>query len=304
MIEPGILLGAALLTVAALLVGLESHGARFRRLHSGACRELRGRNLWCHRHQLPLSQNRPPQTRTNRLHRQHRGLRRRRDLWPDTPIRRTARLSAIGRCRCNSDRVNYSMKYPTRIVILPREFWSVLVLLIVGLFGTVVATGQVSSGSSTNPRIPTGKGTLQVTVQPALPCKSAGLPPLQPSQPGTGHHKVTLSWNAGAPSPVIGSKAVGYCLYRSQTQGAAKLKPTCSQCEPVNLVPFVGTSCIDDIVKDGAMYYYVVTAVNAEGTPSSPSNEAPASIPPANQTNSVSVKSSTPPSCREASAAR
>lgn len=109
-------------------------------------------------------------------------------------------------------------------------------------------------------------------------CPEAGVKPIALSHE-TGQHTVTLSWRASAVSTSPGSQVVGYCLYRSKTQNAAKKNPTCSNCEQVNSVAFPGTGCVDDLVKDGATYYYVVTAANAQGKISSSSNEALAQIP-------------------------
>ncbi len=114
------------------------------------------------------------------------------------------------------------------------------------------------------------------------PCPPAGLQPLQ-SSAQTGHHKVILTWNASVPGPGPDGKAVGYCLYRSQKQNAAKQNPTCSDCEQVNPTPVVVTGCVDDLVLDNATYYYVVTAINSNKRISSSSNETPAPIPPGTQ---------------------
>jgi hypothetical protein len=95
----------------------------------------------------------------------------------------------------------------------------------------------------------------------------------------TGHHKVILSWKASATGPDHDSQLVGYCLYRSTKQNAAKQNPTCSGCEQVNPIPVVGTGCVDDLVADGTTYYYVVTAINEKKKISSSSNETSAQIP-------------------------
>jgi hypothetical protein len=110
------------------------------------------------------------------------------------------------------------------------------------------------------------------------PCPPAGLQPLQPSAQ-TGHHKVILTWNASVPGPGPNGKAVGYCLYRSQKQGAAKQNPICSACEQINPKPVVGIGCVDDLVLENATYYYVVTAINANKKISASSNETLAPIP-------------------------
>jgi len=122
-------------------------------------------------------------------------------------------------------------------------------------------------------------GEPLLSAEARLPsCPAAGVPILKPSQ-HTGHHKVTLTWNASSPSPHHEGKAVGYCLYRSTKQNAARKDPICRDCEQINLVAIVGTGCVDDLVLDGAAYYYVVTAIAADGQISSSSNETPARIP-------------------------
>jgi hypothetical protein len=138
-----------------------------------------------------------------------------------------------------------------------------------------------------------------VSTKPAQPppaCPPAGVAPLQSGAPGTGHHKVTLTWNASALSKDSNSAAVGYCLYRSKIQHAAKKNPICKDCEQVNRVPIPSTGCIDDLVADSTQYYYVVAAINAKATLSAASNEIPVLIPAAH-----SLKPSKPsqlPLCR------
>jgi len=128
---------------------------------------------------------------------------------------------------------------------------------------------------------------------PSLPaCPPGGMPVLQPSAK-TGHHRVTLTWHASAPAANSDSAAVGYCLYRSKTQNAAKQNPRCSACEQINSVPIVGTGCVDHLVEDAAAYYYVVTAINAKGEISSSSNETAAPVP-ANQGAGSSIPDSYP----------
>ena len=114
-------------------------------------------------------------------------------------------------------------------------------------------------------------------------CPPGGTALMQPSHPGTGHHKVTLSWNASAVTPGSGNNVVGYCLYRSKKQDALKKNPTCSACEQINLVPVAGISCIDDLVEDSTTYYYVVTAINQAGKISPASNQTTVPIPPGDQ---------------------
>lgn len=128
-------------------------------------------------------------------------------------------------------------------------------------------------------------------------CPPAGVALMQPSHPGTGHHKVTLSWNASAVASGQGNNVVGYCLYRSKKPDAAKKNPTCSSCEQVNLVPVAGISCVDDLVEDSATYYYVVTAINLAGKISPASNQTTVPIPPGNLVKPAPA-GLTPPSCR------
>jgi hypothetical protein len=84
---------------------------------------------------------------------------------------------------------------------------------------------------------------------------------LQPSSL-TGHHKVTLKWNASIPSSNVESNAVGYCLYRSKKRKAAKQSPTCRDCAQINLIPIAGTGCVDDFVEDGAANCVVVSSLS------------------------------------------
>ncbi len=116
-------------------------------------------------------------------------------------------------------------------------------------------------------------------VQPAPLCPPAGLVPLELGAPGTGDHKVTLTWNASAPSTDSDSAAFGYCLYRSKIKHVAKKDPVCKDCEQVNRIPIKSTGCIDDVVADSTQYYYVATAISSKGMLSAASNEIAIRIP-------------------------
>jgi hypothetical protein len=176
-----------------------------------------------------------------------------------------------------------------------------LVLIVVSIFQTIAARGQVSHGSRTNQQsAETSKknGTPSIIADPKLPaCPPAGLPTLQASTQKTGHHRVTLSWQGSAPSGNSDSRAVGYCLYRSKEQNAAKQNATCSHCEQVNSIPLADTGCVDDLVEDGATYYYVVTAINVNGKISSSSNEILAQVP-SNKERANSISAESHPLCR------
>lgn len=128
-------------------------------------------------------------------------------------------------------------------------------------------------------------------------CPAGGVRMLRSSDPNTGHHKVILSWNSSAPSPDPKDNAVGYCLYRSKKKNAVKKDPTCKDCEQINLIPVVGTGCVDDLVEDGVTYYYVATAINNRPKLSFSSNEVRTIIPQSPKSLS-SVPPSSLPYCR------
>jgi hypothetical protein len=143
--------------------------------------------------------------------------------------------------------------------------------------------------SSAPPKLPKPCPTPNATVLPA------------PSP--TGHHKVFLTWNASIFFTDSKRHAVGYCLYRSGTQNVAASDPKCDKCEQVNQKPIPGTACVDDLVQDGARYYYVARAVNEDGDPSPLSNETFAPIPPDPKVTSLAVKGSYP-RCRAENGSR
>jgi len=78
-------------------------------------------------------------------------------------------------------------------------------------------------------------------------------------------HYVSLSWNAGGGNPV------GYNVFR----GTAKAGPF----EQINAALDASTNYTDDTVVAGTTYYYVATAVNAQGQESAYSNVGEAVIP-------------------------
>ena len=154
----------------------------------------------------------------------------------------------------------------------------------------------LASGCSRNSRTsirlesdnaPRAGETASVAKVQTLPlCSMAGAKPV----PNVfGHHKVTLSWDAPVPSTWLQKGVIGYCIYRSQTTFTSKTSNTskkaankdfkCSNCELINPIPFDGVACVDDLVKDGASYFYVVTAINIHRNVSLPSNETSAAIP-------------------------
>ena len=179
----------------------------------------------------------------------------------------------------------------------------ILVLFVVGVLEAIGASAQMQLSARLSATVQASEarkeqGTPLTKSQSVLPmCPPAGLPVLQPLLPGTGHHKVILSWNASPGSPDAETNAVGYCLYRSKKHKAAKQNPLCVECERINSVPVPDTACVDDIVEDDAHYYYVVAAISTKGRISSASNEAEAKIS-GKKGSSSDLHSHSLPSCR------
>jgi hypothetical protein len=152
----------------------------------------------------------------------------------------------------------------------------------------VVCVLQTAGECSRAPTLSAGPQTIEASnakastsaIKTSSPlCPAAGSPMLLHSAPGVGHHRVVLSWSGAAPSPRPQDSAVGYCLYRSTKKHAAEKNATCPDCEQVNGIPMTAVGCVDDVVKDGTTYYYVVAAINPEGQLSLPSKEIVAAIP-------------------------
>ena len=78
-------------------------------------------------------------------------------------------------------------------------------------------------------------------------------------------HKVNLSWNAGS------SGVVGYNIYRANASGG--------QYSQINSIPDSNTSYLDSTVQGGRTYYYVTTAIAANGKQSAYSNQVEVVIP-------------------------
>jgi hypothetical protein len=91
---------------------------------------------------------------------------------------------------------------------------------------------------------------------------------LSASLTGTGtatSHSVTLEWNASR------SRVIGYNVYRSGTSGGPYTQ--------INSAPESATSYTDSTVVAGSTYFYVTTAVGANGIGSVNSNQVKAVIP-------------------------
>lgn len=147
------------------------------------------------------------------------------------------------------------------------------------------------------PATPVAAGR-NVNVHVSAACPPAGIPGAQPAAKGkaTGHHKVFLSWNSGSQPSRRTGPIDGYCVYRSKDPKAAQ-QTACAQCERVSPVAVLGTGCVDDVVEDGATYYYVVTALKGN-LMSAPSNETEALIPNSPKPNPARSQSVPALSCR------
>lgn len=121
---------------------------------------------------------------------------------------------------------------------------------------------------------------------PPCPLLRGSMVPSTP--PANGGHRVALSWKASAAANSKYSGAVGYCIYR----GA----PGDPNPGLINSTPLPGTSCVDDLVVNGARYSYVVRAISSTGATSITSNPAPVDIPATGS--SKTPASASAPLCR------
>lgn len=138
------------------------------------------------------------------------------------------------------------------------------------------------------------------STPPTLPpCPDAPYPKLNAKDAATGHHRVFLTWKASLSASGSEPKALGYCLYRTQTAAKAKDCPTkYPKCEQVNAVPVRGTRCVDELVKDNTTYYYVAIGINSGNAISTTSEEAIAEVPAAGKLNPPPPGADSYPACR------
>lgn len=143
--------------------------------------------------------------------------------------------------------------------------------------GTALALVVLSSGCKTKSSASEGppqapQPRIGQVSAPRLVCPPLGSVLVAAPQSKNGH-RVTLKWRASRHADVKRGDAVGYCIYRGP-------KPNAPPTELVNHLPFPETQCVDDSVKNGKQYYYVVRAISAEGMMSQMSEPpAPAKIP-------------------------
>ena len=127
---------------------------------------------------------------------------------------------------------------------------------------SVVAGGSCTIGITYKPSL-AGAETASITVT-----DNAGGSPQTVALSGIGVHDVILTWVASTTSGVA-----GYNVYRGATSGG-------EGATPLNSTPIAGTTFTDSNVLCGQAYYYIVTAVAADGTGQSPdSSEVSATVP-------------------------
>ena len=172
-------------------------------------------------------------------------------------------------------------------------------LIVVVTCLTLVNSCQRDAGSDRELTAPTPQKIAAAERKPMLRhCPDAPYPMLRAKDPGTGHHRVFLKWNASTSAGGSDSKEFGYCLYRTQKPGRAKDCPKkYPKCEQVNIVPVSGTRCVDELVKDNSTYYYVAIAITSTET-STTSEEAIAEVPAAASRNPTPPGADSYPACR------
>jgi Abnormal spindle-like microcephaly-assoc'd, ASPM-SPD-2-Hydin/Protein of unknown function (DUF1573) len=145
----------------------------------------------------------------------------------------------------------------------------------------ISGTGLTASGVSNNTTLAAGqsavlvadfapKATGSVTGSIQITSNASNGASITVPVTGTGvsasTHVVTLNWQASTTSGVT-----GYYVFRSSVSGGPYAQIVGS--------PVSGTTYSDSNVTAGAEYYYVVTAVNSNGSQSSYSNQVTATVP-------------------------
>ena len=102
---------------------------------------------------------------------------------------------------------------------------------------------------------------FSVLVSLLLSCTLAVSAQQTPTAPV--QHTVTLTWTL--------STVAGYNVYRGTVSGGPYTK--------INTVLSTAAKYVDNTVKSGQTYYYVITAVNAAGVESAYSNQVTAVVP-------------------------
>jgi hypothetical protein len=129
------------------------------------------------------------------------------------------------------------------------------------LLPLVLSVGQNSGFNITFAPTLAGSVTGSVSI-----VSNASNSPLTAPLSGTGVHAVDLSWIASSSTSVP-----GYNAYRASVSGGPYAQ--------LNSTPVTGTSYRDASVQPGQRYYYVITAVNADHSESSYSNQVQVEVP-------------------------
>ena len=164
--------------------------------------------------------------------------------------------------------------------LLHRSLRAALPLLAMGMSWMCAANGQVAAGA-----------VVAASSNRQLLCPGADSSGVRPPIQTASHHKVILSWKASIPTTASNKDPVlGYCVYRS----AQRRDPSPQLVTPV---PFVGTSCTDDLVQDDQTYYYEVITISSKGKRSVFSDDLPVTVP-GPQTKPNIASQVPPPLCR------
>ncbi len=151
--------------------------------------------------------------------------------------------------------------------------------VLIGVTQQFVATGHYSDGSTKNITATSVWGSSDAAIatvdQGLATGVSVGTVTVTASQTGVaGSAVITVT----APLPVVNltwtastDVVVGYNMYRSPTSGGAYSK--------INTVLIAGTAYTDSSVTHGQTWFYVATAVAANGAESVYSNEATTTVP-------------------------
>jgi hypothetical protein len=126
----------------------------------------------------------------------------------------------------------------------------------------------LASGQSSNITVtfaPQNSGSVSGAVQIGSNASNASVSVALSGTGSTVQHSVAVNWTAST------STVAGYNVYRGTLSGGPYSK--------INATLITGLTYTDNTVSAGATYYYVITAVAADGTESSFSNQVQAVIP-------------------------
>ena len=126
-------------------------------------------------------------------------------------------------------------------------------------------TYHPSSAGSSSGAVTLNSASLSAPVKLAMSGSGTTASPPASSPNVASNHSVTLDWDASS------SSVIGYHIYRANVSGGPYSRITNSTISSLNYR--------DASVFSGTRYFYVLTAVDSDGTESTYSNEASAEIP-------------------------